>query len=318
MKIIPLNRLRHLAFGLCWLTAAAVRAQADDPWLALRQEYADQAGAAYVPRLQQRGFTAQQARETLACLADAPHQGVPDSALSLRLEEGLAKHVEPQGLLAALQTRLRFMAQARAMVQAANYDMTRGSPCDKLLTATGLALESGVPPGNLADILQRGRGQSAARIQSVIEAGETLTLAGVDPVTTRTLMNDCLERDLRRMEVLRAVRYTLQQHRGGLGGDAIRRSLWGRKAIMEGAHGWHSGGQQGPADGTAPGGMGPGPGGSGRPSAPQAGGGSPGAPAPAGPGGGPGNPDPDPGTGSGGGAGGSSGNHSGTVAGTPP
>jgi hypothetical protein len=263
MKTIPSSRLRPLALGTWLLAATALWAQSSDPWTLLQQENADSVVAAYVPRLRQRGFTAEQAGQTLACLANARRQGVPATALTLRLEEGLAKNVDPPSLLAALQARLGTMVQARSMVQAAHYDMTPGSPCDELLTATGLAAESGVPVEDLSAILQRGNGQSALRIQSVIEAGETLHLAGIDPATTRNLMNDCLDRGLRRMEVMRATRYAIQQHRGGMDGERIRQTLWGGNAAIEGAHGWRGGG------GT--GGMGPGPGGPGRPAAPGSG-----------------------------------------------
>lgn len=242
MKTIPLFRLRPLALGAWLLAAIAAGAQPDQPSAPLPPVNADPAEAAFAPRLRQRGFTDEQTRQAFSCLADARRQGIPITALTLRLEEGLAKNVAPQNLLAALQTRLRFMLQAQTMVQAANYDMAPDSPGDELLVATGFATESGMSADDLAAVLRRGNGQSARRIQSIIEAGETLHLAGVDPATTRTLMNDCLDRDLRRMEVLRAVRYTVQQHRGGMDGDNIRRSLWGGKAAIEGTQGWHGGG----------------------------------------------------------------------------
>lgn len=235
-------------------------AQSDSPATAPPAR-TDPAAAAFVPRLQQRGFTPEQIDQTLACLADARRQGVPAAALTLRLEEGLAKNVEPARLLATLQTRARTMFQARALVQAANYDLVPGGPGDDLLVATGLALESGVPATDLSGVLQRGDGRFAMRMASIVEAGESLHLAGVDVATTRALMNDCLDRDLRRMEVLRAVRYTIQQHRGGMDGDDIRRSLWGGKAAGEASPGWHGGQGNGRFNNSDGGGPGPGYGG---------------------------------------------------------
>lgn len=278
MKTIPSSRLRPLALGTWLLAATALWAQSSDPWALLQQENADPAMSAYVPRLRQRGFTPEQAGQTLSCLAEGQRQGIPATALAQRLEEGLAKNVEPPRLLAALQARSRVMVQARAMVQAARYDMVPGSACDDLLAATGFAMESGVPAEDLAAVLRRGNGQSALRIQSVIEAGETLHLAGIDPATTRTLMNDCLDRDLRRMEVLRAVRYTVQQHRGGMDGERIRKSLWGGNAAIEGTHGWRGGGNgNGRSETPGTGGMGSGSGGGGssRLPAPEVGGATP-------------------------------------------
>ena len=43
----------------------------------------------------------------------------------------------------------------------------------------------------------------------VLEAGETLQVAGLDTKHTRQIMMDCLDRDLNRMEILRAVDYVL-------------------------------------------------------------------------------------------------------------
>lgn len=254
MKTLAIRRATAWGFVAVWLAAAVSGAQTDDPWALLQRNCSAPAAAAYVPRLKERSFTVEQARETLACLIQARTGGLPVSALTLRLEEGLAKNVPPPGLLAAVQTRLRFMLQARDMLQAANYEPVPDGPAGELLAATGLALESGLAPEDLAAILKRGNGTSALRIKSVVEAGESLHLAGVDPATTRGLMDDCLDRDLRRMEVLRAVRYTLQQRRGGMDGAHIRRTLWGGQAAMEGPHGWRGGGGENRRGGGAAGG----------------------------------------------------------------
>jgi len=220
-------------------------AQAPDPWSALQQENATTAGAGYVLRLRQGGFSSDQARQILALLTEAQRQAVPAATLTARLDEGLAKKAAPQAIVSALETRLRTMTQARAMVRTAEYDAVPAAVRDELLIATGLALESGVAADDLQTVMRRGNGQAALRTKSVVEAGETLHLAGVDRETTRTLMDDCMQRNLRRMEVLRAVRYSIQQHKSGMNGDNIRRSLWGGNAAVEGARGWRGGGQGG-------------------------------------------------------------------------
>lgn len=236
----------NLSLWLATLLLATIsEAQTSDAWATLQQECTGTAGAVYVARLQQRGFSIEQARQALTCLSEAQRQGVPVAALTSRLDEGLTKQAEPQAIATALQARLRVMTQARTLLQAARYDAVADEPRNELLTATGLALESGVAADDIGTILKRGDGQSALRIKSVVEAGESLHLAGVDRATTQTLMNDCLDRNLRRMEVLRAVRYSVQQHRGGMTGDNIRRSLWGGNTATEGARGWRGGGQGG-------------------------------------------------------------------------
>ena len=240
MKLRTMLHPLPLAWGVWLLAIFTTWAQSNLPAAAPPADI-NAAETAFIPKLQQHRFTTEQSSQVLACLADARRQGVPPSALTLRLEEGLAKNIEPARLLTSLQTRSRTMLQARTLVQAANYDMALGGPCDDLLVATGLALESGVPAEDLAAVLLRGNGQFALRMASIVEAGESLHLAGVDSGTTRALMNDCMDRDLRRMEVLRAVRYTIQQHRGGMDGDNIRRALWGGKAASEDSPGWHGG-----------------------------------------------------------------------------
>jgi len=245
MKNTLATNWRHwlpLAVLLMILTTGA---QMPDPWATLQQERANTTGAGYIQRLRTHNFTVEQARQTLDCLSEAQRQGVPVATLTTRLDEGLAKKAEPQAIATALQARLRVMTQARTMLKVAHYDTVAEEPRNELLTTTGLALESGVAAEDIGAVLKRGNGQSALRMKSVVEAGESLHLAGVDHATTQSLMSDCLDRNLRRMEVLRAVRYSIQQHRGGMSGDNIRRSLWGGNTATEGARGWRNGGQGG-------------------------------------------------------------------------
>ena len=259
-----------------WLaSAAAVLAQAVASPPPADRAF-DESG--WAARLGRQGFAEEQILGITACLAEAQRQRLPATALTLRLEEGLAKNVEPERLLAGLQTRLRRLLEARTMAEAARYDLAPEGPGDELLVAVGLALESGLPADDLAAVLRRGNGQSTLRVASIVEAGESLHLAGLDPETTRGLMNDCLDRNLRRMEVLRATRYTIQQHRGGMDGERIRQSLWSGQAAVEGPQGWRGGGGGGPPAGAGPGGMGPGSGGPGRPPTPGSGNGGGGGP----------------------------------------
>lgn len=253
MKTSLAGYLCYFALLALIIATAPVKAQTIEPWTALEREAVSTTGAGYVQRLRQNGFSLEQARQTMAYLTDAQHQGVPLQALTSRFEEGLVKKVEPQAIMTALQARLRVLTQARAMLQRTHYDATPATPCAELLTATALALESGVTAEDLSAVLQRGNGQMALRIKSIVEAGESLHLAGVDRTTTQVLMNDCLERNLRRMEVLRAVRYSIEQHRGGMSGDNIRRSLWGGNVAIEGMHGGRGAGQGGPGNCDFPG-----------------------------------------------------------------
>jgi len=250
-------------FRRAWLTlcfaAAAAGAPAAEPWETLQHELAGTPEAAYLARLRERGFTALQAQQTLACLSAAQRAGMPLPPLASRLEEGLTKKADPPAILNAVQTRLRLLTQARDLLRAAHYDAVPATPGAELLGATGIALESGVSAEDLGTVLQRGNGQSARRLTTIVEAGESLHLAGMDRPTTLALMNDCLERDLRRMEVLRAVRYCIQQHRSGIRGDAIRRSLWGGNNATDDPRGWRGAAPSGGWHGGHPAAPGSGP-----------------------------------------------------------
>lgn len=192
------------------------------------------AGAAPAPdrvrveaELRAGGMAAEPAARLAEILDAAARDALPMEPLRNRLQEGLAKHAPPEAIRAALLARAGALKRAMQMLHAATYDENAEPSHRDLLLAAALALESGVAADDVAGVLQRGGGTSALRIQTAIEAGESLHLAGLDHDTVRTLMFDCLERNLRRMEMLRATRFTIQQHREGTSGGDIRRRLWG-------------------------------------------------------------------------------------------
>ena len=89
-----------------------------------------------------------------------------------------------------------------------------------------MALESGLPEAVLQEIFVRGGGRRYGRLSHVLEAAETLQLAGLDPKDTQHVMNDCLDRELNRMEILRAVDYILAEYRKGRDFQVIHDRLW--------------------------------------------------------------------------------------------
>jgi len=80
----------------------------------------------------------------------------------------------------------------------------------------------------LQEVFNRNGGRRYGRLVHVLEAGETLQLAGLDPQNTQHIMNDCIDRDLNRMEILRAVDYILSEQRNGRSFKAIYADLWVR------------------------------------------------------------------------------------------
>ena len=174
----------------------------------------------------------------------ATQEGLPAAVVLSKLNEGALKGVSAAGLLQAAETRLASLRQAESMLQRSGLS-ARGDRGNGLLVAVALALESGVPAATMASALERGRGAPTGQVRAVVEAGEALHLEGLNPETVGALMEDCLDRQLRRPEVLRVVRFAREQHARGLDGNAIRATLWG------GADGGGpgGGGPRGPAGG---------------------------------------------------------------------
>jgi hypothetical protein len=173
--------------------------------------------------------------------------GLPGDFLRARLREGLAKKAAPETLAAAVETRLKSLEESRNLLGAAGYDDRREPSHRELLESVAHALESGMPPAAFGRVLSRGRGTAALRVQTVVESGESLHLAGLEDETVIGFMTDCLDRNLRRMEILRAARLIVQQHRGGVNSSEIRRALWDDRAPDGGGnpqrspgrgHGW--------------------------------------------------------------------------------
>jgi hypothetical protein len=180
--------------------------------------------------LQTHGVTGTAAERIRTAIEACESEGLPAEPLRTRLLEGLAKRAAPDALAAAVDARLAALRSARDMIRAAGYGDPAEPSHGELLASTARAVESGVPAADLATVLSRGEGGSGGRMQTIVESGESLTLAGVDAATVRAFMMDCLDRNLRRMEMLRAARFSIQQHRGGMNGAEIRRALWGDDA----------------------------------------------------------------------------------------
>ncbi|MBT3396055.1 MAG: hypothetical protein HN423_02605 [Alphaproteobacteria bacterium] len=71
-----------------------------------------------------------------------------------------------------------------------------------------------------------GIGWAALLLAPVLAAGETLQLAGLEPRNTKQIMDDCLDRELNRMETMRAVDHVLTQRRSGQDFETTYAKLW--------------------------------------------------------------------------------------------
>ena len=179
-------------------------------------------------RCRELEFSPQSVRAMLTPACNAALAGMTVSAVLAKIEEGLGKNAPPSAIAEAARNRFRHMEQARTMTQKHRDISKRGE--QEVVCAVALARESGVSDAVLEEVLDKGRRRRAAEMRAVVEAGETLALRGFGLEANRTMMVDCLERNLRRTEIVRTVRYAVQRHGAGMEPRAIRKGLWGGDA----------------------------------------------------------------------------------------
>lgn len=197
-------------------------------------------------RLEKSGFTKEQAQRVVAVLEAGQKAGLPAAPLLSRIDEGLAKQVPAGTLTEAVQARLHKLEQAKQILVGSGYADPAAEPAQRLLTATTLALESGLAPDDLQKVLARGQGGFTMRMASIVEAGEAFHLAGLGRESVVALMKDCIDRGLGRMEILRVVRHVVEQHRAGRSDADIRAGLWSASGPTNGAHRGRGPGGRGP------------------------------------------------------------------------
>ncbi len=151
---------------------------------------------------------------------------LPSSPFIRRLREGLVKRADPVEIAAALEHRLEMYIEARRILQRADDGRRRRSAVPQGLGVLASALESGIPAQIFEDLFPEGWGVMSHRVAAIVEAGETLHLAGVELADVSIFMSDCIKRNLSRTETFRAARFWLRLHREDKDGNEIRRLLW--------------------------------------------------------------------------------------------
>lgn len=225
--IIPLSALL-----LCLSAEASQHDMPCKDWKALRgknlqcgfpTEQVDRA----LGTCRKRGLTAPETDALLGPVYTASKESLPAECILLKIEEGLAKQVDAERLTAAAQFRLECLRKAQKIIaQKKRGPGQMGSGPPRLLTHTGLALESGLPEEVLQDVFKRQGGRRMGRLVHVIEAGETLQLAGLEPKDTQQILFDCIDRKLAPLEIERVVEYVVAEHGEEIPFPEIRRRLW--------------------------------------------------------------------------------------------
>ncbi len=252
--------IRWQAVVGCFIGLALLVQAADDAGAWRRLEQAGvQAGldparaSAAVGLCVKAGLTPAAAEPVLAPVYDAARGKLPADLVLDKVEEGFAKQAAPEQVAAAAGQRRDCLRQASDLV--ARY----GTSSD-LVAPAALALESGMPAGLLDGVLAQGRQRAPEQVTAVIAAGETLNMNGFAPEAAGALMQDCLQRNLRRPDILRATRFAVQQRRRGMTDGQVRNTLWGEGRVRAAGQSDGNGGggqgmqRRGPGDGSGPGG----------------------------------------------------------------
>jgi hypothetical protein len=165
------------------------------------------------------------ATDALLCSVYTAHaESLPTDYVFLKIEEGLAKHADVAKVAVAADARLVCMRKADALILTVRE--SRGGEHQHLVMHSCVVLESGLPEEVLLNIFNRPGGFRYGRMIHAVEAAETLQLDGLAPEHIEHLMMDCLDRDLNRIEVFRAVDFVVVEHRAGKDFDTIHDELW--------------------------------------------------------------------------------------------
>jgi len=216
-----------------------------------------------VRELKANGLSMEATWECLVPVQEAVRLGLPADPVLARIEEGAAKGVEGKVLQEAGRQRLANLQSAATVLKQTGY-ADRCAKHDQLMKSVALALESGLSADELQGVLARANGGQSERMRSIVEAGETMRLSGMDEATVGQMMTDFMQRNMRRMEVIRASRFAVQQHRRHVEGTRIRQQLWdGTGAGSRWGHGENTPGADGLPGAGGPADRGSGPAGSG-------------------------------------------------------
>lgn len=172
------------------------------------------------------GLTPKQIEMLLAVAKQANEESLPVDCVLIKIEEGLAKKVAAEQITIAAQERLKNLRTARNLLSGVESQANPKKNPPRLLQCTCMALESGLSEIIISNVVNRSETTRPGRLIPVIEAGETLHLAGLAPEAIQQILTDCIDRDLNRYEIQRVVKIILTRHQAGIPFETIHRALW--------------------------------------------------------------------------------------------
>lgn len=226
-----------------WMLASVAMGEEGEAWQSLCRQ-AEQRGCRreqvepILRNCSQRHFSTEQADRILNPVYTAMDEGLPVNCLYERIDEGLAKQVDVARIEAALNKRLDSLRTARSLLEElgdgrGGSGPTSGPPM--LLENMALALESGLPAETIRSVFLGQKRLRYGRMAHVIEAGESLHLAGFQADQVQEVMDDFVTRNLNRHEMMRVVGLLREGLAQGRSFDVLYASIWieGEKSASE-------------------------------------------------------------------------------------
>jgi len=157
--------------------------------------------------------------------------GIYARHLLLKLQEAAFKRAPRETLHSIARARYDAFKGARKLLANTGH-MASIQTEPALMCATAFALESGQDPSLLQEALRAGKGKPPGRVAAVIEAGEILHHAGLEPESLAPIMRGCLEKDLEKQEIKRLTQRIRRELQKGTDPKIIQHELWHRQACM--------------------------------------------------------------------------------------
>jgi hypothetical protein len=170
------------------------------------------------------GLTIAETEDLLCPVYAAQAESLPADCVFLKIEEGLAKSAPSKMVRDAADERLNCLRKADAMILSVRDK--RGGQHAHLVSHTCLALESGLSEESLLKLFSRPGKFRYGRLIHVVEAGESLKLAGLSNDQTLLIMNECRDRDLTGAEIFRVVDVIKSGLHEGTNFDVLHSTLW--------------------------------------------------------------------------------------------
>lgn len=142
-----------------------------------------------------------------------------------RLREGLVKNADEATILKALEKRVRALKEARDILAVQLPCRDRQAEAVRIVRLLVHALESGMPSEPFRDLLAQQRNQRQRQMQAIIEAAERMYLAEIETDSIHRFMLESRDRQLRRMQILRAAQFWIDRSAEGIDDAVIIKQL---------------------------------------------------------------------------------------------